>query len=70
MTNTINNWGKKPTQSTATPELKEAVKVGNFKKLTFELDESLHQKFKIHAIQSNTTMGELLKTYILQTVTK
>jgi len=64
MNNQTTGWGKKPTQSTATPELKEAVKSGKSKKLTFELDEALHQKFKIYATQQNSTMAELLNTYI------
>lgn len=68
MSNQITGWGKKPTQSTATPKLKDAVKSGKNKKLTFELDETLHQKFKIYATQQSSTMGELLNTYIQQLV--
>ncbi len=63
-------WGKKPTASTATPKLKEAVKIGSSKKMTFVIDEALHQKFKIYATQQNTTMGELLNTYIRLAVDK
>lgn len=70
MSNIVNGWGKKPTKSTATIELKEAVKAGKTKKLTFELEEILHQKFKIYATQNNTTMAEILNTYIHQIVNK
>lgn len=66
----MSNWGKKPTGSTATPKLKEAVKTEATRKMTFMIHESLHQKFKIYAAQENTTMADLLNTYIRLAVEK
>lgn len=67
---TNNKWGVKPTNSTATEELKESVKVGKLKKLTFDVPEELHLKFKIYAAQNGTTMGQLINTFIHNTVNK
>jgi predicted HicB family RNase H-like nuclease len=68
MSNLTGGWGKKPTASTATPELKAAVKTSKSKKLTFDIPEELHQKFKIFAAKQNTTMAQLINTFIQQAV--
>lgn len=70
MNNPTNGWGKKPTSSTATNELKEAVKAGKTKKLTFEVPEEMHKKFKMYATEHNTDMAKLLNTFIQQTINK
>lgn len=70
MNKPIANWGNKPTESNVTLELKTAVKIGKCKKLTLEVPEDLHQKFKIYAIKNSTTMSELINTFIHETVNK
>ncbi|MFN8771009.1 MAG: hypothetical protein ACK5Z5_02080 [Neisseriaceae bacterium] len=70
MNKQANGWGVKPTSSTATEDLKKAVKAGKYKKMTFDIPEEWHQKFKIYAAQQNKTMAEILNTYIYETVNK
>ncbi len=64
MNSSISGWGKKPTASTATTELKEAVKLGKTKQFTFNITEDLHQQFKVYAIQKKKSMAEILNEYI------
>lgn len=70
MSNQNNGWAKKPTQSTATEELKEAVKASEIRKLTFNIPEDLHRKFKVHAATNNTSMGDILNDFISKIVSK
>lgn len=70
MNSQTNGWGKKPTNSTATTELKEAVKASEMRRLTFNIPEDLHRMFKVYAANNNTNMGDILNSFIKTIVNK
>jgi hypothetical protein len=68
--NSGSGWAKKPTQSTATEQLKEAVKTDKTRPFTFNISVELHKKFKLYATNNDTNMTDILIDYIITTVNK